>query len=118
MRQIQRDMAQSRMMQAVPEADVIITNPTHVAVALKYDPERGDDAPICVAKGYDEVAQRIKRIAAEHDIEQIEDVPLARALVKAVNVGQMIPVEFYQAVVAILGRLFCATRQLKITTNL
>jgi flagellar biosynthetic protein FlhB len=105
MRQIQREMAQNRMMEAVPKADVVITNPTHVAVALQYDAD-SMHAPVCVAKGYDAIAQRIKGIAAENDIEMIENVPLARALAKAVKVGQAIPIEHYQAVAEILAALY------------
>ncbi len=104
-RQIQRQMAQKRMMQEVPNADVVITNPTHVAVALKYDMEN-NGAPICLAKGYDSIAQRIKAIAAEHDIPQVENVPLARALAKTVEVGQEIPVEFYNQVAEVLSYVY------------
>ncbi len=104
-RQIQRQMAQQRMMQEVPNADVVITNPTHVAVALKYDQQMGS-APIVVAKGYDLVAQRIKSIAKEHDIPMVENVPLARALAKQIKVGQEIPDEFYQAVAEVLSYIY------------
>ena len=104
-RQVQRQMAQQRMMEEVPQADVIITNPTHVAVALKYDAE-SMGAPVVVAKGYDLVAQRIKSIAAEHNIVQIENVPLARALAKDVEIGQAIPVDHYQAVAEVLSMVY------------
>ena len=104
-KQIQRAMAQKRMMQEVPKADVIITNPTHVAVALKYDKD-GMAAPEVVAKGYDEVAQRIKAIAAEHGIPQIENVPLARALAKEVEIGRAIPTKWYQAVAEVLALVY------------
>lgn len=104
-RQIQRQMAQQRMMQEVPKADVVITNPTHVAVALRYD-RHEMDAPVVVAKGYDLVAQRIKAIASEHDIIQVENVPLARALAKEVEVGQFVPPEFFQAVAEVLGHVY------------
>jgi len=104
-KQIQRAMAQKRMMQEVPKADVIITNPTHVAVALKYDKD-GMAAPEVVAKGYDDVAQRIKAIAAEHGIPQIENVPLARALAKEVEIGRAIPTKWYQAVAEVLALVY------------
>jgi flagellar biosynthesis protein FlhB len=104
-RQIQRQMAQQRMMQEVPKADVVITNPTHVAVALQYD-RATMVAPVCVAKGYDLIAQRIKQIASEHDIIQVENVALARALAKAVEVGQEIPLDFYQQVAEVLGYVY------------
>lgn len=104
-RQLQREMAQQRMMQEVPDADVVITNPTHVAVALKYDRERMG-APVCVAKGYDLIAARIKRIAGEHDVVQVENVALARALAKAVDIGRPIPVDFYQQVAEVLSYVY------------
>ena len=104
-RQIQRRLAQQRMMQEVPKADVVITNPTHVAVALKYD-KTTMAAPIVLAKGYDEVAQRIKAIAAEHGIVQVENIALARALAKELDVGEAVPVKWYQAVAEILSMVY------------
>lgn len=104
-RQIQRQMAQRRMMQEVPKADVVITNPTHVAVALKYD-KATMAAPIVLAKGYDEVAQRIKALAAEHGIVQVENITLARALAKELDVGDPVPVKWYQAVAEILSMVY------------
>jgi flagellar biosynthetic protein FlhB len=104
-RQIQREMAQKRMMQEVPKADVVITNPTHVAVALKYD-QLKMAAPVVVAKGYDEVAQRIKAIAKEHNITMVENVPLARALAKDVEIGKPVPTKLYQAVAEVLAMVF------------
>jgi len=104
-RQIQRQMAQRRMMQEVPKADVIITNPTHVAVALRYDRENMN-APVVVAKGFDDVAQRIKVLAAEHGIPQVENVPLARALAKEVDIGKAIPGKWYEAVAGILAAVY------------
>lgn len=104
-RQIQRQMAQRRMMQEVPKADVVITNPTHVAVALKYD--KGNmHAPIVLAKGYDEVAQRIKEIAKKHNIVQVENIALARALAKEVDIGKAIPTKWYQAVAEVLSIVY------------
>lgn len=104
-RQIQRQIAQRRMMQEVPKADVVITNPTHVAVAIRYDKETMA-APIVVAKGYDEVAQRIKAVAAEHGIVQVENIPLARALAKELDIGDAIPVKWYQAVAEVLSMVY------------
>jgi flagellar biosynthesis protein FlhB len=89
-RKLQREMAERRMMQEVPKADVVITNPTHVAVALKYDRLKMF-TPVVVAKGYDEVAQRIKELGREHDIVQVENVTLARALAKEVDIGRAMP---------------------------
>lgn len=104
-RQLQRQMAQKRMMQEVPKADVVITNPTHVAVALRYDQE-SMTSPRCVAKGYDEVAERIKRIARDNGVTLVENVELARALIRKVQVGQEIPVVFYQAVAEVLSHVY------------
>jgi flagellar biosynthetic protein FlhB len=89
------------MMAAVPKASVIITNPTHYSVALQYD--RGMAAPICVAKGVDTVAFKIREVAKEHDIPIVENVPLARALYATVDVDDEIPVEHYHAVAEIIG---------------
>jgi flagellar biosynthetic protein FlhB len=104
-RQIQRQMAQQRMMQEVPGADVVITNPTHVAVALKYD-AKTMAAPVVVAKGYDAVAQRIKKLAAEHGVVMVENVPLARSLAKKVEIGHPIPTDFFQAVAEVLSTVY------------
>jgi len=101
-RAIQRANATRRMMQDVPKATVVITNPTHVAVALYYDPMLGG-APVVLAKGKELVAQRIKAIAREHDIPVIEEPPLARALLKLADVGREIPADFYRAVAQILA---------------
>ena len=90
-----------QMMADVPTATMIITNPTHFAVALKYDAS-GAGVPQVVAKGQDEVAQRIKALAAEHKVPMVEDVPLARALHKSVEIGQYIPREFFQAIAEIV----------------
>ena len=103
-RQKQREIAGQRMMQEVPKADVVITNPTHVAVALRYRQGR-DAAPVVLAKGYDAQAQEIKRIAAEHGIPMVEDVPLARALAREAALGKAIPVAWYGAVASILASL-------------
>ena len=104
-RQKQQQMAMARMMQAVPEADVIIRNPTHFAVAVKYD-ENKDHAPIVIAKGADKVAFRIIDKAAEHNIHIVENVPLARGLYKSVDIGREIPYEFYHAVAEVFTFIY------------
>lgn len=104
-RSIQRERAQRRMMEQVPKADVIVTNPTHIAVALKYDAENMD-APKIVAKGADYIALKIKEIARENNIPTVENVPLARALHKSVKVGQYIPRALYQSVAEVLAYIY------------
>lgn len=101
LRQLRQQRSKKRMMAAVPQASVIITNPTHYAVALRY--ERGMAAPICVAKGIDSLALKIREIAGKHDIPIVENVPLARALHATVEVDGEIPVEHYHAVAEIIG---------------
>ncbi|MDE2330095.1 MAG: flagellar biosynthesis protein FlhB [Bradyrhizobium sp.] len=100
-RQLRQARMKKRMMASVPKASVIITNPTHYAVALSY--ERGMSAPICVAKGTDLIALKIREIAREHDIPIVENVPLARALHAVVEVDDEIPVEHYHAVAEVIG---------------
>jgi flagellar biosynthesis protein FlhB len=85
----------------VPKASVIITNPTHFAVALQYD--RGMNAPVCVAKGVDLIARRIREVAAEHGIPIVENPPLARTLHATVEIDQEIPPEHYKAVAEVIG---------------
>jgi len=104
-REVQRSMARRRMMQKVPEADVVIRNPTHYAVALRYKPEL-DSAPLVLAKGQDELALRIVRVAEENQVAVIEDVPLARALYAGTELGQEIPQEFYGPVAEVLVYIF------------
>jgi flagellar biosynthetic protein FlhB len=102
LRQIRMDRQRKRMMAAVPTASVVITNPTHYAIALRY--EQGETAaPICVAKGVDDVALRIRALAEEHNIPIHEDPPLARALFSTVDVEEAIPREHYEAVAKIIG---------------
>jgi flagellar biosynthetic protein FlhB len=96
--------ARARMMAAVPQADVVVTNPTHFAVALKYDGSR--PAPEVVAKGQDLIALQIKRLAAEHDVPVVENKPLARSLHASVEIGQMIPEDLYQAVAQVLAHVY------------
>lgn len=104
-RQKQRELAQRQMMSEVPKADVIVTNPTHFAVALKYDRSVAD-SPIVVAKGRNLIAQKIKEIAREANVPIIEDKPTARALFFNVELDQEIPENLYQAVATILARAF------------
>ena len=101
-RKVRAERQQQRMMQAVPEADVVITNPTHFAIALKY--ELGEmDAPVCIAKGVDHLAFRIRGVAEEHDVPIVENPPLARALYDTVELDQEIPAEHFTAVAEIIG---------------
>src|ERR1700710_2194291 len=109
-RQLRHARMKKRMMAAVPKASVIITNPTHYAVALSY--ERGMSAPICVAKGVDSIALKIREIAGEHDIPIIENVALARALHATVEIDDEIPVEHYHAVAEIIGYVMGVKRGL------
>ena len=100
-----REASQRRMMQSLPEADVVITNPTHYAVAIKYDPDTSP-APIVIAKGEDYLAQKIKEAAREHSIEIVENKPLARMLYANVEIGAEIPPELYQAVAEVLAFVY------------
>lgn len=104
-RSLQMQSARNRMMQAVPKASVVVTNPTHFAVALTYDKEKAP-APFVCAKGRQLTAQRIKEMARLHGIPVIENKPLARALYKHVKVGQMIPAEYYKAIAEVLAFIF------------
>src|SRR3954471_14508668 len=100
-RQLRQARMRKRMMAAVPKASVIITNPTHYAIALQYD--RGMEAPVCLAKGVDAVALKIREVAGEHSIPIVENPPLARALHATVEVDQEIPPEHYKAVAEVIG---------------
>lgn len=104
-RQKMRETSMRRMMQSLPQADVVITNPTHYAVAIKYDPEVAD-APLVIAKGEDYLAARIKEVAKENHIEIVENKPLARMLYANVDVGQAVPPELYQAVAEVLAFVY------------
>lgn len=104
-RQRMQEASRRRMMQDVPQADVVITNPTHYAVALKYDAGTGT-APVLVAKGADLIAQRIKEIAKENHVEIVENKPLARMIYTNVEIGREIPPELYQAVAEILAAVY------------
>ena len=104
-RAVQRDMARKRMMQAVKKADVIITNPTHIAIAIAYDRENMA-APKVIAKGADFIAQRIKKIAGDAGVPIVENIPLARTLFKTVKVNQYVPRVLYQAVAEVLAYVY------------
>ncbi len=100
-RQLRQARMRKRMMAAVPKASVVITNPTHYAIALQYD--RGMNAPVCLAKGIDSIALKIREVAAAHDIPIVENPPLARALHGTVEIDDEIPTEHYRAVAEIIG---------------
>ena len=104
-RQMQREMAERRMMEKVPQADVVITNPTHFAVALKYDPLNGG-APVVLAKGADFMAQKIREVANENEIVVLESPPLARAVYYSTELDQEIPAGLYLAVAQVLAYVF------------
>ena len=104
-----REVSQRRMMQKLPEADVVITNPTHFAVAIKYDLALAK-APVVIAKGEDFLAQKIKEVARENNIEIVENKPLARALYHSVDIDEEIPQELYQAVAEVLAVVYKAKR--------
>jgi flagellar biosynthetic protein FlhB len=107
----QREIASRRMMEEVPKADVIVTNPTHIAVALKYDETMV--SPKVIAKGADLIAEKIKALAREHSIPIVENKPLARAIFKTLKIGQMIPRELYTAVAEVLSYVYRLKRKRK-----
>jgi flagellar biosynthetic protein FlhB len=104
-RRIQREAAQKRMMSEVPKADVVITNPTHLAIAIKYDHENMQ-APMVVAKGANIIAEKIKQIAGENDVLIVEDKPLAQVLYKMVDINDLIPEDLYKAVAEVLAFVY------------
>jgi len=110
-RQIQREMARRRMFEAIPRADVVITNPTHVAVALEY--KEGMQAPIVLAKGERVIAERIKEMAKRHRIPIIENPPLARALLRQCPVGAPIPPDLFEAVAEVLAFVYRMNQKTK-----
>jgi flagellar biosynthetic protein FlhB len=110
-RRVQRDMANRRMMEKVPQADVIITNPTHIAVALKYSAEL--PAPQVIAKGADLIAEKIKSLAREHNIPIVENKPLARTIFKTLKIGSVIPRELFVAVAEVLSYVYKLRRKVK-----
>lgn len=103
LKQIRMQRSRQRMMQNVPKATVIVTNPTHYSVALRYEPDQGDAAPVCVAKGVDALALRIREVAKEHAVPIVENVPLARALYAAVDIDETIPREHFDAAAKVIG---------------
>ncbi|MBU1026425.1 MAG: flagellar biosynthesis protein FlhB [Candidatus Margulisbacteria bacterium] len=105
MRDLQRQAAQQRMMGAVPQADVVVTNPTHIAVALKYE-SKNMKAPLLLAKGQRKIAEEIKRIAEAHEISIVENEPLARSIYRTTKLNQEIPADLYQAVAEILAYVY------------
>ncbi|QPJ62729.1 MAG: flagellar biosynthesis protein FlhB [Candidatus Nitronauta litoralis] len=104
-RTVQLEMMRKRMMAAVPEADVVVTNPTHFSIAIKYDRNK-HEAPVVVAKGQGDIALKIREIAKENDVPLVEDKPLARLLYKSVEIGQIIPTHLYRAVAEILAYVY------------
>lgn len=110
-RRVQREMANRRMMEKVPQADVIVTNPTHIAIALKYDANL--PAPQLIAKGADLIAEKIKALAKEHNIPVIENKPLARTIYKTMKLGQVIPKELFVAVAEVLSYVYRLRRKVK-----
>ncbi|MBE0491685.1 MAG: flagellar biosynthesis protein FlhB [Sulfurospirillum sp.] len=109
-RRVQMEMAKKRMMQDIPSADVVITNPTHYAVAIRYDQEK-EHAPKVVAKGIDHLALRIREIAREHHIQIIENPPLARELYKKCEIDQIIPETLYKAVAEVLAFVYQSSKK-------
>ncbi len=105
LRQLRAQKARQRMIQAVPSADVVITNPTHFSIALKYDPETMG-APVCVAKGMDDLALRIREVAKENDIILFENPPLARTLYDTVEIDDTIPQEHFKAVAEVISYVY------------
>jgi flagellar biosynthetic protein FlhB len=104
-RERQRQMAMRRMMQEVPKADVVITNPTHFSVAIKYEAGKMN-APVVIAKGQDYIALRIREVAKEHGVVLMENKPLARALYYRVEIGQSIPEDLFRAVAEVLAYVY------------
>ncbi len=105
LRQLRAQKARQRMMQAVPTADVVITNPTHFSIALKYNPAEMS-APVCIAKGVDDLALRIREVAKEHEIIIYENPPLARILYDTVEIDEMIPAEHFKAVAEVISYVY------------
>jgi flagellar biosynthetic protein FlhB len=101
-RSLGRQRARNNMMKAVPQADLVLVNPTHIAIALKYDPGVAP-APLVLAMGERKVAERIKQLAFEHGVPVVQNIPLARALIRSASVNQMIPSELYLAVAEVLA---------------
>ena len=116
LRSKQLTMSRNRMMASIPGADVVLVNPTHVAVALTYDPDKGP--PRVVAKGAGVIADRIREVAAEHGVPMVADIPLARTVFAACEIGDSIPTELYDAVARVLAFIFALQRSGKPTTGI
>lgn len=99
------EMSRRRMMQAVPQASVVVANPEHLAIAIRYDSKKMA-APVVTAKGADRIARRIKEIAREHAVPVVENKPLARTLYKTVDIGRAIPADLYRAVAEVLAYVY------------
>lgn len=110
LRQRMRELLSRTMIQNVPKADVVVTNPTHYAVALEYRRE-SMEAPMVTAKGQDLIAENIKRVATEHGVPIVENKPLARALYAEVEIGDVIPLKFYEAVAAVLKQVYSMQKE-------
>ena len=106
LRSIRMERLRKRMMANVPKSSVVVTNPTHFAVALRYEPEEGMEAPVVVAKGQDFIALKIKEIAAANDVPIVENPPLARALFASVEIDEPIPTEHYAAVAEVIKYVY------------
>jgi len=104
-RQLRHERSRKRMMAAVPKATVVVMNPTHYAVALQYESGKMA-APVCVAKGVDALALRIRAVAEEHDVPVVENPPLARALYAAIEIDEPVPAEHFKAVAQVIGYVF------------
>ena len=111
LKQIRMQKSRQRMMANVPRATVIVTNPTHYSVALRYEPDKGDGAPVCVAKGVDALALRIREVAKEHKVPIVENIPLARALYAAVDIDETIPREHFDAAAKVIGFVMKARKR-------
>ncbi|MBU6235956.1 MAG: flagellar type III secretion system protein FlhB, partial [Alphaproteobacteria bacterium] len=111
LRQLRMEKSRKRMMQNVPNSTVVVTNPTHFAVALRYEPDEMD-APVCVAKGQDLVALRIREIAEENGVIIVENPPLARTLFKVLDIDDVIPPEHYKAVAEVISYVFRMKKKL------
>ena len=107
-----RQLAKGRMLQEVPKASVVITNPTHIAIALRYDPSKGDKAPVLLAKGKGEIAEKIIEVATVHGVPIVRREELARALYPVVEVGEEIPPKFYRAVAEVIAFVLSRRRRI------
>jgi len=114
---LQKQLSRTRMMNAVPDATVVVTNPTHIAVALLYAPDKPTDAPKVIAKGQRKTAERIKKLAREHNVPVMENKPLARTLFETMEIGMEIPPVFYQTVAEVLAKVYQMQKKGSYRTN-